>query len=145
MFKHTGFTLIELLVVVLIIGVLSAVALPQYQKAVWKSRTTQLITLAQQVAQAQERYFMANGTWPEEFPDLDIGFDFLKKEENKNSFCVLGHRGEDSMRIGENFNLLISNMPAFKTSAALFSKGPYKCGGFMYLHNDNTYQKKLYC
>ena len=67
-----GFTLIELLVVVLIIGILSAIALPQYRKAVARSRMAGLITLASSVAQAEQRYFMANGEYTVNAADLDL-------------------------------------------------------------------------
>ena len=67
-----GFTLIELLVVVLIIGILAAVAVPQYQKAVEHSKATQALTLLKSVAQAAEAYYLANGKEFEYFDDLDI-------------------------------------------------------------------------
>lgn len=73
-YTKQGFTLIELLVVVLIIGILSAVALPQYQKAVAKSRFTQLQTAAKSLKDAMEVYYMANGNYPSHWSELDIEY-----------------------------------------------------------------------
>lgn len=56
-----GFTLIELLVVVLIIGILSSVALPQYTKAVEKARAAEAVQNLASLGKALSVYVMANG------------------------------------------------------------------------------------
>ena len=67
-----GFTLIELLVVVLIIGILAAIALPQYMKAVEKSRATEAITMIGNILNAEKIYEMATGTYTNDLSSLDI-------------------------------------------------------------------------
>ena len=57
----SGFTLIELLVVVLIIGILSSIALPQYRIAVEKARMAEPLSMIGSLTKAIDVYLLANG------------------------------------------------------------------------------------
>ena len=70
--KNRAFTLIELLVVVLIIGILAAVALPQYQKVVIRSRYARLKSVVKSIKMAEDVYYLANHKYTDDYAELDI-------------------------------------------------------------------------
>ena len=67
-----AFTLIELLVAVLIIGALSTVAIPIYQRAVKKAGATGAWTAMKATSDAMNRYYLQNGEYPDSFDVLDV-------------------------------------------------------------------------
>lgn len=72
--KKAGFTLLELLVVVLVIGILAAVAVPQYQKAVLKARMSEMQTIVRKIYDVKQTYQLANNAEPTSFEELDLDF-----------------------------------------------------------------------
>ena len=88
-----AFTLIELLVVVLIIGILAAVALPQYQKAVEKARVTEGVLMLRDLMQATDRYILANG-YPSNYQDIKDSLDVdIKATENFTPTALCNNSG----------------------------------------------------
>ena len=71
---NSGFTLLELLVVVLIIGILTAIALPQYRLAVGKTKLAAIKDITKAIADAEELYYLHNGQYTDDPLKLEIDF-----------------------------------------------------------------------
>lgn len=69
-----GFTLIELLVVVIIIGILSAIALPNFLGQTGKARETEAKNNLSSIGVSQQAYFFEHGTFADSLAKLDVSF-----------------------------------------------------------------------
>lgn len=120
--SNKAFTLIELLVVILIISILAAVAVPQYQKAVYKSQAAEMISLVTALGKAQEAYYLANGEYASSLDQLDVSVTAPK-----------GTVIEDA------WTLTNTALPWAGSINIRSTKGPYKDTGFAYVPQHRDY------
>ena len=104
--NNSGFTLIEVLVVVLIIGILTSIALPQYQKAVMRARFAQMVIYNNAIVKAQQAHYATFMQYATDIEQLDITLPSIPSVScNVNyeggTLCYLYHGAQGRIAIIE--------------------------------------------
>lgn len=125
--NQKGFTLIELLVVVLIIGILAAMAMPQYFKAVERSRMSEAVTLLGNIAQSQQRKYLQINHYATNFKGLDVA----PKGATGSRYYTKGGVTDGSNGNGFGIDISGTTYTAGKAVATRYSSA----GGLQYSYN----------
>ncbi|MCX7165030.1 MAG: prepilin-type N-terminal cleavage/methylation domain-containing protein [Rhodocyclales bacterium] len=86
--RARGFTLIEVMIVVLIIGILTAIAMPQYSEYVLKGKLTEGMSLLSDLQIRQEQYYQDNRTYANGMTPRSAGQTFTATS------CVTASAGQ---------------------------------------------------
>jgi len=82
--RQGGFTLIELMIVVAIIGILAAIAIPQYQNYTARARMSEVITMMGPDKTAVSEYFVSQGKFPKTNDAAKLGIETGNAVERGN-------------------------------------------------------------
>ena len=130
-YPHGGFTLIELLVVVLIIGILAAIALPQYRRVIEKSKATQAMAFIGTIKEAMREYYLIHNTYPTNLDDLDVNIPWT---DNSQSFGYDIAADSPDYRTTDDWMFgIYKYIPKYGNGIrCIRNSGTYKGAGFMY-------------
>lgn len=134
-----AFTLLELLVVVLIIGILAAIALPQYKYSKYRTEYAELETIVKTLAQAGEMYYLTHNEFPNSFDQLDVEFPGNITTENSSSNYTYRYYGGFPNK-GHNLNV--------NSAGSWYATNAHN--SFVIYHrfaklNDNSLKGKRFC
>jgi len=91
----SGFTLLELLLVVLIIGILAAIALPQYRRSVERANAAEALPLLKALWQAQQSHYLSHGSYATKFSDLDVDIPWTGNVKWRDNGVMRDTRSND--------------------------------------------------
>ncbi len=128
---NKGFSLLELLVVILIIGLLAAIALPQYQKVIERSKMHEAVIILKSIAEAQQRYYMIHNRYltcdETEGLDIDIqgsdncSYSTCKCKDSVNFIYSFSNRSGDAIALAHR-------KPLYKYNIHILPEHPNKIG-----------------